>query len=115
MMNFCGLKAYLTHHYGVCAVILNNRRVTIAEVANHVHFSRGSMHEIIRTDQAFIKTVQDGFQAGHRRAQVQCFDICQHPLNCCENEGYDFLRRIITVDKTWIHYHSPEIKHQSME
>lgn len=48
-------------------------------------------------------------------AQVQCWNICLHHLNYCENEGYDFFRRIIIVEKTWIHYHNPEIKHQSME
>jgi hypothetical protein len=71
----------------------------IDEVANHLQISHGSMHEIIRTDQAFIRTVQDCSQESHRRAQVQCLDICQHLLNCYENEGYDFLRHI-TVDET---------------
>jgi hypothetical protein len=66
------------------------------------------MHEIIRTEQAFIWIVQDGSQASHRRAQVQWFDICQHLLNCYENEGYDFLRPIIVVNETWVHYHNPE-------
>jgi hypothetical protein len=56
--------------YRVSAIILNNRRVTVDEVASHVHISHGSKHEIIRKDQAFVKTVQDGSQAGHRRAQL---------------------------------------------
>jgi hypothetical protein len=70
--------------------------VTIDVVADLLQISQWPMCEIIRTDQAFIRIVQDGSQASRRRAQVQWLDICQHLLNCYENEGYDFLRCIIT-------------------
>lgn len=49
-----------------CAVILNNRRVTIHEVPNHLQIIYGSVPEIIWTDQAFIRIVQYGSQASHR-------------------------------------------------
>jgi hypothetical protein len=45
----------------VCAMILDNQRVTTAEVVYHLHISHGSVHEIIQTVLAFIRCVQDGF------------------------------------------------------
>jgi len=50
-------------HYRVCTVVVNNRRVTLFM---KWQISYGSVPEIIRTDQAFIRIVQYGSQAGHR-------------------------------------------------
>jgi hypothetical protein len=55
--------------------------------------------------------VQGRSQASHRRAQVQWLDMCQHLLNCYENELYDFFRVTISVDEKWIHYHSPHAEY----
>ena len=43
-----------------------------------------------------------------------CLDICQHLLNCYNTED-DFLRCIITGDKTLIHCYDPEGKHLNTE
>ncbi|KAG5320106.1 SETMR methyltransferase, partial [Acromyrmex heyeri] len=48
----------------------------------------------------------------HKRDRVmiskQCLEMFQHNPN-------EFLRRFITVDKTWIHYFTPETKEQSKQ
>jgi hypothetical protein len=41
--------------------------------------------------------------------------ICQRLLDCYANKGEDFLKRIVTGDKTWVHHFAPESKRQSME
>lgn len=71
--------------------------------------SHRSMHEIIGTDQAFIRILQDSFQTSRRRPQIRWLDIWQQLLNCYVNEGYDFVRRTITLNETGLHYHKIEI------
>ena len=51
--------------------------------------SQCSVREMV-TDWAFIRIVQDGSQASHRRAEVHWLDMCQHFLNAYKNECYDF-------------------------
>jgi hypothetical protein len=47
---------------------VNNRWVTIDEVANHLHVSRGFTREIIRSGQGFIKFVQRGFPSNSQKS-----------------------------------------------
>jgi hypothetical protein len=42
-------------------------------------------------------------------------DICQQHLDHYGSEHVGFLGGIITNDKTWMHYHKPMSKQQSME
>jgi len=41
--------------------------------------------------------------------------ISRELLECFEKEGEDFLKKIITVDETWVHHYDPENKRQPME
>jgi len=67
----CRLTGVTIHiHYRVLAVIVSNRRVTIDEVTNHLQISHGFKHEVIGTDQVFVRTVPDGSQASQRRAPL---------------------------------------------
>jgi len=50
--------------------------------------------------------------AEHKCKRVE---ICQRSLDRYNNEGEEFLSRIVTGDETWVHHYEPESKMQSME
>ena len=47
--------------------------------------------------------------------KAERFCISRELLERFENEGEDFLKKIITGDETWVHHYDPENKRQSME
>ena len=42
-------------------------------------------------------------------------DICKEVLCQFQRNPKDFLRKFITVDKTWVHHYTPESKQQSKQ
>ena len=48
--------------------------------------------------------------ADHKRARVVASEQC---LGMFQRNSKEFLRRYVTFDETWIHYHTPETKNQS--
>lgn len=98
------------------AMILENRRVTIDEMANHFEISHGSAYDIIHNRLGFRRVcarwVPKELTEEHRNNRVA---ICQRLLDRHANEGEAFLTRIVTGDETWVHHFSPESKRQSME
>ena len=42
-------------------------------------------------------------------------EIAQTHLNRHENEGDQFINRIVAIDETWLHSYEPELKSQSSE
>ncbi|XP_066946989.1 protein GVQW3-like [Macrobrachium rosenbergii] len=100
----------------VQTLILNNRRLTIDEVAYHMHISHGSAYEIVHNRLNFhkvcVRWVPKQLSDEHKRNRLR---ICQHLLDRHANEGDTFLKRIVTGDETWIHHFEPESKRQSME
>jgi len=97
-------------------MILENRRVTVDELANHFEISHGSAYDIIHKRLGFHKVCA-------RRVLKQLTEeqknnrvvICQRLLDRYANKGEAFLTRIITGDETWVHHYAPESKRQSME
>ena len=49
---------------------------------------------------------------GHKRDRVTILKQC---LEMFQRNPDEFLHRFITVDKTWIHYFTPEMKEQSKQ
>ena len=47
--------------------------------------------------------------------KLRRMEICQRLLNRYNNEGEEFLSRIVTGDESWVHHYSPETKRQSLE
>ena len=96
-------------------MVRTNRRVAIDEVACSQQISQGSAYQIIH-EQGFHKVcerwVPRELTAEHKRKRVE---ICQRSLDCYNNEGEEFLRRIFTEDETLVHHYEPESKRQSME
>ena len=83
------------------AMILEDRRVTIDEVANHFEISHGSAYDIIHNRLGFRKVcarwVPKEFTEEQKNNSVA---ICQCLLNCYANKGEAFLTRIVTGDET---------------
>jgi len=50
--------------------------------------------------------------AEHKRKRVE---ICQRLLDSYNNEGEEFLSRIVRRDETWVHHYEPESERQTLE
>ena len=96
-------------------MVLANRRVAIDGVACSLQISHGSAYQIIHDKFGFHKVcarwVPRELTAEHKRKRVE---ICQH-LHRYNNEGEEFLSRIVTEDETWFYHYEPESKRESME
>jgi len=98
------------------AIVKENRRVTVHEIAAHLDMSHGSTHRIVHVVLQFHKVStrwvprQLTVELKERRA-----DACQELLKRFEAESDGFLGRVITGDETWVHYHQPETKKASKE
>ena len=92
-----------------------NRRVTVHEIAAHLHMSHGSAHHIVH-DLQFHKVsarwVPRQLTAELKERRV---DACQELLKRFEAEDDGFLGRTVTGDETWVQYHQPETKKASKE
>ena len=93
------------------AIVKENRRVTVHEIATHLDMSHGSAHHIVHDVLQFHKVsarwVPRQLTAELKERRV---DTYQELLKLFEAEGDGFLGRIVTGDETWVHYHLPEIK-----
>jgi len=97
------------------AIVKENRRVTVHEIAAHLHMSHGSAHHIVH-DLQFHKVsarwVPRQLTAELKERRV---DACQELLERFEAESGGFLGRTVTGDETLVHYHQPETKKASKE
>ena len=93
-------------------MIMNDRRITIREVADEVGISIGSCHDVFanvlgmkRVAAKFVPKLLN-LEQKQRRMKV-----CQDSLNEV-NVDSDLLKRIITGDETWIYGYDVETKVQ---
>lgn len=97
-------------------MILDNRRVTEDEIAIAMNISHGSVHTIISEHLKFRKVcarwVPRLLTAQHKEKR---FQSALQFLFRYENEGNDFLDKIVTGDESWVHYFTPETKRSSKE
>jgi len=98
------------------AIVKENRRVTVHEIAAHLDKSHRSGHHIVHDVLQFHKVsarwVPRQLTAELKELRV---DACQELLKRFEAEGDGFVGRIITGDETWVHYHQPETKKANKE
>jgi len=96
-------------------MILQNRQVTVDEMAHQLQISRGSAYESIHNRHGFHEActwwVPKQLTELHKEKHL---DICKRLLDCYGAEGDHFLERIVTGDETWTHHYEPESKRQSM-
>jgi len=97
-------------------MILQNRQVTVDEVAHQLQISRGSAYESIDNRHAFHKVcawwVPKQLTELHKEKHL---DICKQLWDCYGAESDHFLERIVTGDETWTHHYESESKHQSVD
>jgi len=96
-------------------MVLNNRRITIREVAEDVGISVGSCHEIFsdilgmkRVSAKFVPKLLNFDQKSRRMS------ISQEMLNDV-NDDPDLLKKVITGDETWVYGYDVETKAQSSQ
>lgn len=98
------------------AIILDNRRVTIDDIAACVHMSHGSayhiVHDVLQFHKVSARWVPRQLTPELKQRRV---DACEDLLWRAERDGDAFLSRIVTGDETWVHYHQPETKRASKE
>jgi hypothetical protein len=98
-------------------MILDNRRVTIDEVAyylliSHMVLSMKSSTTVLGFHKVCARWVPKQLTEEHKCNHLT---ICQSLLNRYRQEGDTFFRCIITGDETWIHQYVPESKRQGLE
>ena len=98
------------------AIVKENRRVTVNEIATHLEMSHGSaphiVHDVLQFHKAFARWVPIQLIAELKERDV---DACQELLKPFEAKGDSFLGRTVMGDKTWVHYHQLETKQASNE
>ena len=98
------------------AIVKENRRVTVHEIAALLDMSHRSAHHIIHGVLQFHK-VSARWVPRHPTAELKerLVVACQELLKRFEVEGDGFLVRIVTGDETWVHYDQPKTKKTSKE
>ena len=94
--------------------ILEDRTVTVENVAEHFGISYGTAQDIMSN------------KHGMRRVSTRCVPrlllpeqmgvrvkMCNEYCRQYNDEGDTFLNRVVTCDETWIHFFEPESKQQS--
>jgi histone-lysine N-methyltransferase SETMAR len=97
-------------------LILQNRRVTVDEIAKQLNISIGSAYSVVHDNLQFHKVcarwVPKELADEHKRMRL---DICSRHFVCYREEDDNFLQRIVTGDETLVHHYQPETKWESMQ
>ena len=99
------------------AIVKENRRVTVNEIAAHLDMGHGSAHHIVHDTPQFHKVSARWvpYQLTAELKERRVDDVCQELLKRFEAEDDGFLGRTVTGDETWVHYCQPETKKASKE
>jgi hypothetical protein len=97
-------------------LILQNRRVTVDEIAKQLSISIGSADSVVHDNLQFhtvcARGVHKELMDEHKHMHL---DICsRHMVHYCE-EGDNCLQQIVTGDETWVDHYQPEIKWKSTQ
>ena len=93
--------------------VLNDRRVTVREIAVEVGISTDSVHSIL-TEDLRMRSVSAKFVFKLLTEEQKELrkEICKDMLDCV-NHDPEFMKTIITGDETWVYGYDPETKFQS--
>jgi len=88
------------------AIVKENRRIQVHEIAAHLGMSHGSahhiVHDVLQFHEVFARSVPRQLTA---ELKERCVVACQELSKHCKAEGDGFLERTVTGDETWVHYH----------
>ena len=96
-------------------MVLEDRQMTVDEIADTVNISHGTAHNILREVLGFKKLCAQWMphlltmEQKHIRMRLS-----QH-LERFKKDKKDFVRRIITLDEIWVYYHDPESKQEAKQ
>jgi histone-lysine N-methyltransferase SETMAR len=100
----------------VKSLVLADRRVTIESIVSDTDLSLGTVHTILHDDLGFRKVsarwVPRLLTDEHKQ---QHLEMARNFKRRHFTEGKRFLDSIVTEDESWVHYHTPETKRQSMQ
>lgn len=98
------------------AIVSEDRRITVRELAATLDISVGSAFSILHDDLAmrrvscrWIPRLLTPEQMQHR------VSVCQDLLSRFGGEANEQMCRIITVDESWMYHYDPELKQQSSQ
>ena len=90
-------------------LVVEDRRITIQEIAEILGISSGTVHGILHDHLHMTKVCSTWVP--HLLTPVQRHErveACEELLARYEKEGNDFLSRIITGDESWFYYYQPQ-------
>jgi hypothetical protein len=97
-------------------LILQNRRVTVHDIAKQLNISIGSAYSLLHDNLQFhnmcARWVPMGLTDEHKHVRL---DIFSCHLAHYHEEGGNFMQQIITGDVTWLHHYQLETKQKSMK
>jgi len=98
------------------AIVKENCRVTVNEMAAHLDMGYGAAHHIVH-DVLQLHKVSARWVPHHLTAELKerHVDACQQLLKRFQAEGDGFLGRNVMGDETWVYYHQLETKKASKE
>ena len=93
--------------------VLEDRRITIQEIAGEVGISTGSVHTILTKDlnlrRVSAKVVPKMLTGQQKELRKE---IAEDMLDCANNDA-EFIPTIINGDETWVYGYDPETKFRS--
>ncbi|XP_075217801.1 histone-lysine N-methyltransferase SETMAR-like [Lycorma delicatula] len=96
-------------------MILGNRRITVDDTASELNISHGSafsiIHDFLNFRKVCARWIPHQLTRIHKQNRLK---ISQKLLKRYEDEEDSFLKRIVTVDETWVYHFEPESKRQSL-
>jgi len=98
------------------AAILEDRRITIRQIAKEVKFSTGSVetiiHDYLHMHKVSARWIPRSLTPFQKRERIECSRM---NLEMCQEGESKFFKRLITQDETWVYHYDPETKAQSMQ
>jgi AraC-like DNA-binding protein len=99
----------------VRSLILEDRRLTVREIADQVGISTGSAHSILTEDLHMCRVVAKSVPKLLSQEQQQlCLEVARDMLECASGDP-EFLKTVITGDETWVYGYDMETKVQSLQ
>ena len=96
--------------------VLEDPKLKVGELAEAEDTSIGSVvkifHDNLGMRNLIVKWVPLLLTIDEKRQHVRDFKSC---LNLFNHNPSDFMRRLVTIDETWIHHYSPEYKEQAKQ
>jgi hypothetical protein len=93
------------------ALVMENHRMSIDEIAETLNMSHGSAHHVIHDVFQFHEVSAKQVPWQLTPQLKHCVDACEELLWCLE-AGDGLLSRIVTGNEIWVHYHQPETENE---